>query len=281
MTTHDIQWQQRVVTCHKALVLLVLLVLFSMPLQAIAAEMKTPRIGVVVMHGKGGSPKHMVAGLADYLRNNGCLVANLEMPWSKNRRYDVSVNDAVNEVKAALDSLRQQGAQRLFVAGHSQGGLFAFHFGGRHRVDGLIAIAPGGNVANQVFREKLSEYLERARALIAEGKGSEKAVLYDWENAKGLFEVHTTPLIYLAWFDPDGAMNQSKAVKEILPGVPVLYIVPERDYPGLIRVQAQMLALMPKNPGNRLYEPDATHTGAPVASKEEILRWMIGVADKR
>ena len=281
MTTHDICWQQRFSNYCKSQALLVLLMLFSMPLQTVAAEMQTPKIGVVVMHGKGGSPKYMVAGLADYLRNNGCLVANLEMPWSKNRKYDVSVNDAVNEVKATLDSLRQQGAQKLFVVGHSQGGLFAFYFGGRHKIDGLIAIAPGGNVASQLFRDKLAEPVERAHSMITEGKGNEKTGFYDWENAKGLFEVHTTPLIYLSWFDPDGAMNQTTAVKSVIPGVPILYIVPERDYPGLIRVQAQVLAQMPKNPGNKLYEPDATHTTAPSVSKEEIVRWMTEVAGKQ
>ena len=258
-----------------------LLLIFSAPSYVKAAELKSPGIGVVVMHGKGGGPQWYVAELAEYLRNNGCQVANLEMPWSKKRKYDAGVEDAVNEVKAALDSLRQQGAQRLFVAGHSQGGLFAFYFGGRQRVDGLIAIAPGGNVANQAFREKLSEPVEKARTLVAAGKGNEKTVFHDWENAKGLFEVYTTPVIYLGWFAPDGAMNQTTALKSVIPGVPILYIVPERDYPGLIRVQAQVLAQMPKNPGNKLYEPDASHLGAPSASKEEILRWMSGIADKR
>jgi len=258
----------------------VMTVMAAMPVlsQAAASDTASPRVGVVVMHGKGGSPKFMVAGLANYLRDNGCLVANLEMPWSGRRKYDVSVNDAVNEVKVALDVLRQQGAQRLFVAGHSQGGLFAFYFAGKHKVDGLIAIAPGGSVANKVFRENLYEPVERARSLIAQGKGNEKAVFSDWENAKGLFDVSTTAAIYLDWFDPEGAMNQPKAVESVIPGVPILYIVPERDYPGLIRVQAQMLSLMPKNSGNKLYEPNATHTGAPTASKEEILRWITEIA---
>jgi len=253
---------------------------FLLPSLALA-DAAAPKIGVVVMHGKGGSPERLVKGLANYLMDKGCLVANLDMPWSGRRKYDASVNDAVAEVKAALDTMQKQGAQRLFVVGHSQGGLFTFYFGGRHKVDGLVAIAPGGNVANQVLRDKFFEPVDRARSMIAAGKGDIKTVFYDWENAKGSFDVVSTPLAYLSWFDPDGAMNQPKAVKSIIPGVPILYIVPEMDYPGLIKVQGQTWAQMPKNPGNKLYEPNATHTSAPTESKEEILRWMTEIAPKR
>ena len=83
------------------------------------------------------------------------LVANLEMPWPGRRNYDVDVYVAEKEVESALGALRSKGAQKLLVAGHSQGGLFALYFGGTHHVDGVIAIAPAGNVANATFKEKL------------------------------------------------------------------------------------------------------------------------------
>lgn len=256
---------------------LLALCVVSLSVQVVAAD-ASPKIGAVVMHGKGGGPEKLVKGLANYLQANGCLVANLEMPWSGRRKYDVGVDGAVQEVKAALDALQQQGAQKLFVVGHSQGGLFTFYFGGRHKVDGLVAIAPGGNVVGQTYREKVFEPVERARRLISNGKGDAKTTFHDWENAKGFFDVTSTPRDYLSWFDPEGAMNQPQAVKSIIPGVPILYIVPEMDYPGLIRAQAQTWALMPKHPGNKLYEPHANHMTAPTESKEEILRWMTAIA---
>ena len=43
--------------------------------------------------------------------------------------------------------MRAKGATRLFVAGHSQGGLFAVHYAGQHKVDGVIAIAPVTDLA--------------------------------------------------------------------------------------------------------------------------------------
>ena len=139
---------------------------------AAMAQSGTPRVGVVVMHGKGGSPSKHVAGLAAGFEARGYLVANLEMPWSGRRSYDAPVAAAEDQVESALAELRAKGAVRLFIAGHSQGGLFALYFGGRHPVDGVIAIAPGGNAASPGFREKLGASVARARELIAAGKGN-------------------------------------------------------------------------------------------------------------
>src|SRR5687768_15412912 len=143
------------------------------------AQAPSSAIGVVIMHGKGGSPARHVSSLASSLEQKGYLVANLEMPWSANREYDASVDVAEKEVDAALASLRARGAGNVFVAGHSQGGLFAIHYGGKHAVDGVIAIAPGGNVANPIYRRELGQSVEQARRLVGDGKGNEKTRFSD------------------------------------------------------------------------------------------------------
>jgi pimeloyl-ACP methyl ester carboxylesterase len=256
-----------------ALALLVAAAAFSPP-----APAQPQRIGVVVMHGKGGLPTGYVAELASFLEGKGVLVANLEMPWSGRRNYDAAVDQADREVDAALADLRAKGAAKVFVAGHSQGGLYALHFGGKGAVDGIVAIAPGGNVANAIFRDKLGDSVSTARRLVAEGRGAETTRLFDFEGAKGVYPVVAAPADYLTWFDPDGAMNQLKATKAVNPKVPVLFIVPKSDYPGLLRVRDQMFGALPRNPRTRLYEPDADHVRAPAASREEILRWATEVA---
>jgi pimeloyl-ACP methyl ester carboxylesterase len=242
------------------------------------AQADPARPGIVVMHGKGGTPSRYVAELASALERRGFLVANLEMPWSGRRDYDVAVSTAENEVEQALAAFRQQGAGKVFVAGHSQGGLFALYYGGRHPVDGIIAIAPGGNVANQTFREKLADSVARARQLVAEGKGQEKTRLNDYEGAKGLTSVVTTPGVYLSWFDPEGAMNQTLAMQRIKADTPVLFIAPSNDYPGLLRVKQEMFGLLARHPLTRMYEPNASHLNAPTASIQEIGEWIAAVA---
>ena len=244
-----------------------------------AAE--THRMGIVIMHGKGGSPTKYVSDLASSLEGKGYLVANLEMPWSGRRDYDVDVSHAEEEVESALAALRSRGAKKVFVAGHSQGGLFALHFAGKHTVEGIITIASGGSVNSPLFREKLGESLARARQLIADGKGSEKARLNDFESSKGIYPVIATPSNYLTWFDPDGAMNMVRAVRAVNPAIPVLWIAPTGDYPQLRKSTYPMFGDLPANAFHKRVEPQSDHLGAPTASIEEIVRWITTVANAR
>jgi pimeloyl-ACP methyl ester carboxylesterase len=246
--------------------------------QTSIAQAPSSAIGVVIMHGKGGSPARHVSSLASSLEQIGHLVANLEMPWSANREYNAGVDIAEKEVDAALDSLRAKGASKVFIAGHSQGGLFAIHYGGKHPVDGVIVIAPGGNVANPIYRKELGQSVEKARKLVAEGKGNEETRFSDYEGSKGTYTVTVTPAAYLSWFDPEGAMNQMKASRAMKPQVPVLFIAPKNDYPGLLRIKHMMFDALPRNPLSRMYEPDSGHLDAPFASRDEIVRWIAEVA---
>jgi predicted alpha/beta-hydrolase family hydrolase len=251
---------------------------FGVP-SVVQAQAPGPRIGIVVMHGKGGSPTRHVSELASALTAQGALVANLDMPWSKRREYDATVAEAEKEVEAAINDLRTKGAQKIFIAGHSQGGLFALYFGSRHAVDGIVAIAPGGDPSGQTPREKLASAVQAARKLVAEGKGDEKTTLADYEGAKGTTPVNTAPSIYLTWFDPDQAPNTLASAKALSPTVAVLHIAPSNDYPALARVKKQIFDSLPPNPLTQLYEPNASHLGAPDASVAKILEWTRTVAN--
>jgi len=245
-----------------------------------AMAQTTPQaIGVVVMHGKGGLPTRHVAELASGLEAKGHQVANIEMPWSGNRNYDVNTAAAEAEIDAALTDLRAKGARRLFVVGHSQGGTFALYYGSKHAVDGVISIAPAGSTVSQAIREKLGDSREEARKLVAAGKGGEIARLMDFEGGKGTYTIACKPDNYLTWFDPDGAMNLTKSIRSMRPETPVLLVVPKNDYPGLLKAKQANFDALPRNPRTRLYEPDATHAGAPTASRDEVSRWMMEVTN--
>lgn len=249
----------------------------ALPLRATA---QGGPIGIVIMHGKGGAPTGYVANLARTLEGDGYLVANLEMPWSRSRNYDVTVERGVQEVETAVAGLRAKGAKKVFVSGHSQGGAFALHIAGRQGIDGVIAMAPGGDVGNRIFREQLGQSVARARRLVAEGKGNEPARLEDYEGDKGTYSVTTAPAVYLTWFEPEGAMNMQRAARAANPKVPILWIVGRGERPGLRKVNIPLFNSLPDNPLTRLYEPDADHTGTPTASVDEIVRWTREVASR-
>jgi pimeloyl-ACP methyl ester carboxylesterase len=235
-------------------------------------------IGIVIMHGKGGAPTGHVAGLAKALEGKGYLVANLEMPWSGKRNYDVTAAKGEEEVEAALAGLRGKGAKQVFVCGHSQGGVFVLHLAGKTAADGFITIAPGGNVAGRIYLDQVGASLSRARQLVAEGKGNEPTQLDDYEGSRGRYPIAVVPAAYVTWFDPEGAMNMDRATRSVNPRVPILWVAPTQDYPGLIKASRPLYRTLPKHPLTRLYEPDADHLGAPSAAADEIARWTREVA---
>lgn len=250
---------------------------FLLPV-SVQAQTPAADIGIVAMHGKGGSPDKHVNTLAQALRDEGYQVASLDMPWSARRQYDVDMNAAVNEITTALDAMRARGAKKLFVAGHSQGGLFTLYYGGRQIVDGLIAIAPGGNHGAPDFRNALGAPVGNAKAMIDAGRGGEKAVFADFEGAKGAYPITTTAAVYYDWFNPDGPHNMSTVVRQIKSGIPVLYVAPTRDYPALAKSRQANFAALPAHELSRLYEPESSHIEAPTAASREIIRWIGQVA---
>ena len=250
--------------------------LFLVLLMAVAtlAGAQGEPVGIVVMHGKGGSPnaRHIVE-FVQRLESRGFRVANLEMPWSGARNYDVPVARGEEEVTAAVADLRSKGAKKVFIAGHSQGGGFVLHYAGRHGADGIIALAPGGNVGSLMFERYVGNARTRARKLVAEGKGDEVTELRDYEGKRGDYPVFSPPAAWLTWFEPEGAMNIPRAAKAVDPKTPVLFVIPTDDYPTLLKSSPGVYRSLPKNPLTKLYEPRADHLGAPAASVDEIVRW--------
>jgi len=232
------------------------------------------------MHGKGGRPGKFVDELASALEAEGFQVANLEMPWSGNRHYDVDMNGGVEEITHALDAMRAKGARKVFVSGHSQGGLFALHYGSLHSVDGLIPVAPGGQVDARSFTDALGQYVYKAKKMIKKGQGNEKADFGDYEGSRGANTVTTTAAIYYDWFNPDGA-HTSRVFRKVKKGIPVLYVGPKRDYMFLQRIKHDNFRSLPSHPLSRLYEPDSDHLNAPGAAASEIIVWIRQVASAK
>ncbi|WP_168163352.1 alpha/beta hydrolase [Curvibacter sp. PAE-UM] len=248
---------------------------------ALSVAAQTGRIGVVVMHGKGGRPDGLVTELASGLAARGMLVRNLEMPWSGRRGYDVAPEAAEAEVTQALEDLQRAGATRLFLVGHSQGGLYALHLGARLPLAGVVAVAPGGNVAASVYEQHIGAQRARARELVAAGRGAEVQVFADYEGSKGTNEVRTRADVYWAWFDPLGVMNQERALRALPAQLPVLYVAPTGDYPALRRANPGLFAILPPQPLTRYLQPDASHTRVPTVAREAIAGWLIEAAAAR
>jgi pimeloyl-ACP methyl ester carboxylesterase len=231
-----------------------------------------PQVGVVLMHGSGSSSAGM-SYLADRLRQPGWSIANIDMPWSGTGQFSEPVDAAERKVLAELERLRSHGATRLVLVGYSKGGLFAAHIAGKVKVDALVAIAPNGGSD----QKKLGDQLDKARALVAQGKGMERTLLKDGDvvGADIRYDLPgAVPSAYLTWFDPQGAMNFERIWRDLRPGTPTLLIVPTKDLANLVKIKQPLFDGLPPHPANKLYEPDTDHLGAVTSSEAEIVRWL-------
>jgi pimeloyl-ACP methyl ester carboxylesterase len=145
-----------------------------------SAQADPSSVGIVLMHGKWGSPDRGINEVASALSRAGYVVVSPEMPWSGKRLYDVGWPGAMAEIDKAVTQLKGKGASKIIVGGHSFGANAALGYAaGHHDVVGVMALA-AGHVPERFFRiPDVAAGLDKARAWIAEGKGEQYANFMD------------------------------------------------------------------------------------------------------
>ena len=238
-------------------------------------------VGVVFLHAKGSDPQSRhTSGLVERMRKEGMSVVMPEMPWSKSRGYDASYPDALAEVHRAVEALKQQGVNTVIVAGHSLGANGAIGYAAHYAdVHGVAAIAPGHVPELNGFQKKLDGSVERARAMVADGREDESARFADI-NQGTRSTVKTTPSIYLTYFAPDGAAVIPANVMEMNESTALLWIVGEKDRMAG-RGQSYAFSMAPANELNAYVVVKGGHKATPSKGEDEIIGWIKRVADAR
>jgi pimeloyl-ACP methyl ester carboxylesterase len=157
-------------------ILAVSLMLVALP--GLVAPALAQTVGIVLMHGKTGSPNTVIDRLASDLQSAGYLVDTPEMCWSRQRIYDRPFLDCLTEIDSAIGRLKGRGAGRIVVAGMSQGGDAALAYGARNaNLAGIIALAPAAAPERQVGLPDIAQSVAQARThpleIVAECSGLE------------------------------------------------------------------------------------------------------------
>ena len=228
--------------------------------------------GVVLLHGKGGSPTSMIEGLTDSLRKEGALVEAPELPWSGRRIYDATYDQAMAEIDLAVQKLKWSGATRIVVAGHSLGANAAIGYGARREgLAAVIALAPGHLPEAWALRLRTKGAIARAKKLIAEGKGDVPDSFPDL--AQGLpFQVRATPNVYVSMFDPEGPATIPKNAAA-MGNVPFLWVVGVGD-PVFFHGRDYGFDPGAKNPKSRYVVIPGLHLTTPFQARNTIVEWL-------
>jgi acetyl esterase/lipase len=237
------------------------------------AQSTESEVGIVLMHGKWGGPTAPpVQALATALRARGFKVVTPSMPWSGRRMYDVDYPAALSEVEAATKTLRENGAKRIIVAGHSFGANASIAYAASGRdMDGVMAIAPG-HVPDLL---NFGASVARARRMIADGKADETGP-FDDSNQGQNRTINTTARIYLSFFDPEGMAAMPKSASAISKPVPFLWVVGTQD--GIIRHgESYVFSKVPKHASNKYLVVGADHRGTPEVAATQIIEWIMSL----
>jgi pimeloyl-ACP methyl ester carboxylesterase len=228
--------------------------------------------GVVVLHGKGGSPTSGIEGLTEALRKEGALVETPELPWSGRRIYDATYDQAMAEIDLAVQKLKWAGANKIVIAGHSLGANGAIGYGARREgLAAVIALAPGHLPEAWALRIRTKGAIARAKKLVADGKGDVPGSFPDL--AQGLpFSVRATPNVYLSMFDPEGPAVMPKNAAA-MGNVPFLWIVGVGD-PIFLHGKDYAFDLGAKNPKSRYVVIPGLHLTTPFQARRTIIDWL-------
>lgn len=237
-----------------------------------------PRIGILMLHGKSpGNPQDpSLQSLRAALGQQGWEVLLPDMPWSRRRYLDGHWDMAMAEIASHVQTLRDRGAQRLVILGHSMGVPAAMSHAARGgAVDALVLLAPGHVPAGYYQLASLRavrESIDDARARMAAGKGDETERYQDINQGR-LQTMVTTARNYLSYFDPGSDAEMGVTAPRIPPGVPVLTVIGEKD-PLFSRVRAYYVDRLPRNPRSQFLEVSGGHLDTPRVATEQITDWI-------
>ncbi len=242
---------------------------------AVATLADSPKIGVVVLHGKWGSPDGQTESLATSLKGGNLFVESPELPWSGRRAYDRDMDHFVMQMDAVVKALRDKGAKKIFLVGHSMGANGALYYAGKVKVDGLVVIAPGHFPEGKVMHKQYEEDVKKAERLVRTGKGEEdRFVFMDSNSGNRTRSMRVSAKSFLSYFASDGPMNFAQNCANVKPETPVLWITPNGEQETIKRMGESCYARLPSDPISSHVKVLGDHMGAPDASKTIVREWL-------
>lgn len=236
------------------------------------------RIGVLMLHGKspGSNMDPSFSPSKTAFEREGWLVQFPDMPWSRGRYLEGNFDKAMAEIAGHVKSLRDQGATKIVIAGHSMGvptGMAHAARGGD--VNALVLLAPGHIPAGYYTFpccKVVHDSIDEARALVAAGKGDSRERFSDINQGRQQTVV-TTAKDFLTWFDPASDAEMSVTAPRVPANIPVLTVVGEKD-PLFKLLKTYYVDRLPANPKNKYLEVSGGHIDTPRVASNEVIAWI-------
>jgi pimeloyl-ACP methyl ester carboxylesterase len=245
------------------------------------ATRQTPheRLGIVLLHGKLGTPGDPRAGLEVIARNleaEGDVAAVPRMPWGDPGWLQVAtdVSGSLRIVDDVVSSLKGRGASRIAVVGHSHGANVGLAYAvTRSGVAGLVMAAPGHRPEELARRDAaMRAAVAEARRLVEDGRGGQPFVGPDGIQG-GKLVLRTTAAIYLSWMDPEGLAAMELQASRLPASIPLLLAIARHD-PFYGTVEETLYRRAARHPYSRFLPIGGDHSTTPMAASAAIQGWL-------
>lgn len=239
------------------------------------------RLGVILMHGKQGSPGK-APGLRDItskLESAGIKTVVPSMPWSEGswERISVTTQQVFDMIDGYAAQLRGQGAQRIVVGGQSLGANTALAYAvARQNVAGVVMAAPG-HQPGYFYRSNpaIKEAIDKAAALVQAGQGAQPFSGGD-DNQGVTTKISTTAAVYLSWMSPRGAASMNVQAPLLPASIPLMLIIGTKD-PAYNTAEASIYKPAARNPYSKYLVVEAGHRDTDFAASQRIVDWIKGL----
>jgi pimeloyl-ACP methyl ester carboxylesterase len=239
-------------------------------------------LGIIILHGKLGSPTERRAGLANLARALlavGYLADVPLMPWNEQgwNHFDTDVLGAFALIDSAAESLRRRGAQRIVIVGHSQGANVALAYAvTRGSLAGLVMAAPGHRPEAALKQDTATRSaLLAARTMIESGKSEQPFVGPDGIQGYSL-TLETTAKIYFSWMDSAGLASMETQAPRLSPTIPLLMVISWHD-PFFPAARSLVFEPAARHPYSKYLPVGGDHSTTPAIASNLIRNWIEGL----
>lgn len=247
-------------------------------LTALSPARAQERIGVLLLHGKnpGSASDPNLSRLKSRLDQEGMATLMPDMPWSARRYIDGDWDQAMREIGGHVKALRDRGATRIVIAGHSMGCPAAMSYAARHGgVDALVLLAPGhvpfyynSSPNLKVVRDSIDE----ARRMVAAGETATRRDFNDINQGRAQ-QVRMTAPAFLSYFAPESDAEMSVTAPKIPAQTAALWVIGSED-PLLRAGRGYVFDKLPPHPQHRYLEVSAGHVNTPVVAGDAVAGWI-------
>lgn len=226
----------------------------------------------ILLHGKSGNidNKYRVKTYKNLYKKDYEVLA-AKMPWSKD--WEGTLEDGLELIDSAINFALEKNKKPVLV-GHSLGGNISLIYASKNpnkNLLGVITVAPGHMIHQSRKSQEVSKKsLEKAKKMISENKGNEKAD-FKMLNTGKVKKEYIKAKIFDSYYNLETFPNIMDTLEKVK--IPVLWIAGDDDRLTSVYAMEDKFFLIPDNDLNEYIQTEGNHRSVLKKSTQIMINW--------